>query len=206
MKLSTLLIILANIFAILVILIIDKLFFLDITKRGWRRAERELPNLAQKLGLEFSKGKFKYEIGKIHGQYQGRAVHIMPDNNASAQVEFFHRPKLEMSTYRTQRRYPPEGLFDFDSGNKSFNDFFQTRFANPEICEKLAQSAHQLNYLNQFKSKWKRILRFLTVNERGISCSVKYGQATYIPADILERLLPDLCQLANLLEAAIYNK
>ena len=206
MSQTTALIILINVLVVLGFIALNKLLFLDITKRGWRQAERDLPNLASKLGLKFIRGKFDYQIGTIDGQYRGRSVHVRPDDSAIIEVELFHRPKIEMSTYRTRLRKPPEGMEDFKTGNEGFDAFFQTRFASPEIVHKLTGSPHQLNYVDQFRRIWKWKLRFLEITERSIRCSVRYGLSTYIPADVVERLLHDLCQLGEVIETALQTE
>ena len=72
MKSSTILIILINVAVIIIFLFLEKFFFLDIGKRGWRKARRELPELASRLGLRFKQAEVNYEIGEISGIYRDR--------------------------------------------------------------------------------------------------------------------------------------
>lgn len=116
----------------LVVLGLDRLFFLDITKMGWRRAARDLPEFAAKMGLHFLQGKFDYEIGEIRGTFHGRPIAVMPDDQASIDVTLLGRLEIQMGTYQSRLRHPPEGWIDFASGGQYIDDFFKTRLASPE--------------------------------------------------------------------------
>ncbi|MDX2440596.1 MAG: hypothetical protein QNK40_08600 [Desulfobacterales bacterium] len=187
---------------------LDKFFYLDMTKLGWKRARKNFPNVAAKLGLEHFSPKLKIKIGEIKGEFNGYQIRIRPDYRAIIEVTQigslrFRSSRLMLSTSKSQIISPPEGVRQFDSGNSKFDTFFQTRYALPDLAKLLTDDASKLVCLEQFRKTWKNKLRLVEVGDSGIRCSLKYGLSTYIPAETLEKILPDLCELAKIFQSLL---
>ena len=175
--------------------------------KGFQQAMRELPSVAFKLGLQLkqnedSDGDITSRRAELLGYYEDRNVCVRPWR-AMIEVGMNQMPDIDLAINEKPHRSVPVDMVHFDSGNKGFDKFFRKRLANPEIAEKLTRSASRLDYVGKFRRRWNRYLLYLDVTKDGIYCRVKYGHGTYIPASVLEALLPDLCRLAEVLEIAM---
>lgn len=197
---TVLLVVGINVVVLLAAYVGSRLMFLDLGGLGHQKAARELPGLAAKLGLHFSEAELIREIGSIQGDYRGRDTRILVDH-ATILLQLRTAESLTLATYAPQRRHPPSGLVEFETGNRSFDRFFQTRYARPEVPRENA-SRGELDFVRIFKKRWGRCIDFLVVGDGGgIRCKLKYGfSGTYIPAHVLEKILADLCDLAELVE------
>lgn len=175
--------------------------------KGFQQAMSELPMVAFKLGLRLnedtsSAGEIMARSVELFGRYQTREVCVKP-RRAMIEVGMNQMPDIDLAINEKPHRSVPVDMVHFASGNKGFDKFFRKRWANPEIAEKLTRSASGLDYVGEFRRRWNRYLLYLDVTKDGIYCRVKYGHGTYIPASVLEALLPDLCRLAEVLEIAM---
>jgi len=192
--------------ALFIIFVLDKLLYLDISKLGWRRARREFPVAATQLGLEYILPVLKDYIGQIVGEYQGYQVSIRPDDTSIIQVmqvdsSHLRSSRLMVSTYKSQLKYPPENMKYFNSGNVDFDKFFRARFAHDDVANYIKINESKLYYVGQFRKTWGNIIRYVEVDDFGVRCSLKYGVvSSYIPTEVLKKILPDLCELAKFFE------
>ena len=186
----------------------DKFLYLDMTKLGWKRARKNFPNVAAQFGLEYLLPKLNYQIGEIKGEYNGCKISVRPDNLAFIEVtqigdSRFDSSRLELSTSEPQLTSPPKGMIQFDSGNSGFDRFFITRYAIEDVAKIFTNNTEKLVYIGQFSKNWKDKICYLQAGANGVRCSLKYGVSSYIPAEILEKLLPDLCELVKVFESLL---
>ena len=177
---------------------LDKLFHLDVFRSGWRKAKRELPEFAAVHDLEYKPSVAKHEMGSASGQLHGRKVRILPDERARLEVSL-RAPDIQLATYKPQIA-PPENMQAFDTGRSGFDRFFRTRYATREMAEKVGSHKALIELVENRLRKWTFAIRYLEIAPRVMRCSVIYGQSRYIPEDILEKLLPELCELARLID------
>lgn len=173
------------------IYLLSKLMFFDLTKGPWKRSKQELPAVAERLGLKAKMARVDQQIGQVSGKLQGRAVSVRPDERATIELAMKGWPDLSLSTV--------SGTTKYKTGVAGFDAFFRTRKGVSESAARY-QGA-DLTYVNEFRGRWNRVLEWLEVSDGQMRCSLRYGRQTYIPAPVLERLLPDMCQLAQVLEA-----
>ena len=187
---------------------VDRFLYLDMTKLGWKRARKNFPNVAAQFGLEYLLPKLNYQIGEIKGEYNGYKISIRPDDLAFIGVtqigsSRFDNLRFKLSTSQSQLTSPPEGMMQFESGNSEFDAFFNTRYAIHDAAIILTNNPSNLVYIGQFRKAWKNKICYVEVDDFGVRCSLKYGVSSYIPADILEKILPDLCELAKIFESLL---
>lgn len=155
--------------------------FFDLFGIGWRRAMRDLPAVAAKLGLRFIVSSDRRVIGRIEGDYQSRNVSIAPDNNALILFSVTGLPRMFLSTKVYEKK-------NNDLRSKVFNRFFRTRTTNRSeaVVQTIDNSGAALDLLPAFSRRWKRKLDFFEVSEDGIRLSLKYGMNSYVPAKDFE--------------------
>ena len=179
-------------------LILDRLFHLDVFKVGWRKAAQELPEFAAAHGLEFTAPTLRHEMGSAVGSFNGRDVRVLPDERARLEV-LLRGPELQLSTSRPQVA-APENMQPFETGRLGFDRFFKTRYAGSLVAAKLVANAPLVSFVEDQLMRWWFTLRFIEIGPSVLRCSVIYGQASYLPAHVLDELLPELCELARLIE------
>ena len=193
---SLVLIISIIIIALLIFLGVGELFYLDITGRGHKKALREFPEAAEKFGFTSKKGGSARPFGIYAGTYNGYNFTIDPDSNATIQMHM--APVSGLKEFITR-----QGQTNFDSGDPEFDYFFKTRLVSAELGRKLSNATLLLNYTAQFGKRWKGKYNYIQIYKDSIYCSFKYGSGHYIPGSVLEKIIPDLVKLADLLQAAV---
>ena len=196
---SPILISIQTIIVLLVCLGICDFFYMDITGLGRRKALRKFPEAAQKFGFIQEKSRSSRPFGIYTGIYKGYNFKINPDSNATIHLEMNPVPGLTEFITR-------QGQTNFDSGDKGFDKFFKTRLVSPELGQKLREAVAFLTYTVQFGKRWKRKYNYIQIYEDSIYCSFKYGSGRYIPGPVLEKIIPDLVKIADLLQAAVAEK
>lgn len=180
-----------------------KLFYIDLTKRGWKNAKVNYPLLARKMNLAFEEGELDRNIGEIAGVFNGCQVAVKPDENATIEIRFQSTPDLFLSSIDPENMKPYPRMVRFDTENAAFNRYFLTRFASPAISSALKEKSSALQFADLFVKKWARPIQRFDISRNGIACRFKYGGQTYIPATVLESILPELCSFAESLEALL---
>lgn len=183
--------------ALLVFLGVTELLYLDITGLGRKKALREFPKAAKKLGFSLKASRSR-QFGVYTGIYKGYGFNIDPDSNATIYLRMPPIAGLKLSTYKDKT--------NFDTGDHGFDNLFIERTASPELGQKLSEATQLLTFVDQFGSRWKRKYRFIEIVEDGIYCSLKYGNGKYIPGSVLERIVPDMVNIADLLQAAVKDR
>ena len=194
---SSVLVILITIGAFLLFLGITQYLDLDILGIGRRKAMREFPKEAERLGLSLKTRRPK-EFGVYKGKYKGYFFTIDPDSNATIYLRMKTLPGLALNTIYHKT--------NFNTGNSTFDHLFTERRASPKIRENLCKSTELINFVGVFGNRWKGKYRFIRVVEDGIYFSFKYGSGHYIPASILEKIMSDMVKLAELIQDAAKGK
>ncbi len=164
---------------------------LDILGFGKRKAMRNFPIEAKKLGFTLKTSR-SGEFGVYSGKYRGYFFTIDPDSNATIHLQMKSIPGLKELTTK-------QGDTNFKSGDKEFDTLFKTRLASDHLAKKLRQGMPFTTFAVQFGKRWKRKCRFIQFYHDGIYCSLSFGNGSYIPAPVLEQIIPDMVRLADLL-------
>ena len=154
---------------------------------------------AKELGFIQEKDRSSRPFGTYAGIYNGYNFTIDPDSNATVQLHMNPVPGVEEFSTR-------QGQTNFDSGDKGFDNFFKTRLVSAELGQKLREAVAFLAYTVEFGKRWKGKYNYIRMYKDSIYCSFKYGSGHYIPASVLEKIIPDLVKLADLLQAAVAEK
>lgn len=91
-------------------------------------ARRNLPKVANKLGLEYTKSSSYSEFGMFSGNVNGYQVFVSPDSG-NLKLYFQIEKKINLSTKRPTTR-PIKWIPDFKANNWKFNTIFKTRRAS----------------------------------------------------------------------------
>jgi hypothetical protein len=180
-----------------------KLFYIDLTMRGWKDAKNNYPRLAKEMNLAFNKAALNHHIGEIAGIFNGCQVIVKPDDNAAIEIRFQSTPDLFLSSIDPENMKPYPGMVRFDSENAAFNRYILTRFASPAIASALTEKSGELQFVDMFVKNWARPIQRFDISRNGIACRFKYGGQTYIPTTVLESILPEMCSFAQSFEALL---
>jgi|GEM_PF-3614175 len=187
-------------FVLFALFLASEYYFMDVTDSGWRRARKDFPQVAKNLDLQFTRPKFDYEIGEISGFYRGYDVKIMPDSSARIQLDMGHSQNIELDTVPDSDSELIAGFQEVNFESPVLNKFFGKRLAKPGIAEKLAKSDKFSRFIEQFRSRWGREIYRLRVENGYIRCSFPHGRKRYIPARLIEPVLKDLADMADILK------
>ncbi len=182
---------------LLIIWLIGDLMFMDILGVGRLMAKRKLPEVAKSMGFKEKPGSSPRSFNEYSGKYKGHFVKVEPES-ATITVYMRHIPNLDLSTTYKKTK--------FDTGNPKFDRFFTERMAPKDVGEKISRSDELIEFVGVFGKKWKRKCKFVAVSYDNVRCAMKYGNGHYIPADVLEPIISDLIQMADLLNAAVNTK
>ena len=180
---------------------VSEALYLDLGGFGWRKAKQQFSEYGKVLGLEFTSPDFDYQIGQLTGTYENHEIRVLPDEQARIEVQLNTTERLELSTRPFYRKTPPSGMERVESRYPSFNHFFKTRYAAPELARQLAGSEMLEKALAGFQKKWGQQLEYLMVSDNMLTVSLRYGWQSYIPGDVIKAMLPDLIVLAERFEA-----
>lgn len=166
---------------------------------GRHKAARDFPQVAVDLGLNFVAPRYKGTVGNLTGSFGGREVRVDPDDQRMVAVRFTGRPNVDIRTYE-HGRGAPHGMVTVYSGDRSFDQFFRTRFADEEIAQRIAESTDPSSLLVPLQGAFNRSFQSLSITSEGVICRVDFGTPPYIPSSVLSRLLPACVALADLIE------
>jgi hypothetical protein len=164
-----------------------------------RRAARDFPLLARELGLDFRPSPHQRAIGTLSGEFMGYRVFVDPDEQRRITVRFEHEPGVDFRNYE-QARGAPRAMSTFYSGDKRFDAFFKTRYADDEVAERLADVPKPSRLLDPFRGQYYRELKQLNITSNGVSCVFDFGNPPHIPAEAVGLLLPAMVGLARVIE------
>lgn len=168
--------------------------------RGKRRSLRELPQVAERLGLEHEGIARAGGLGRYKGRFRDHRVVVRPDAFGLIRVAFRERVAVSLSTDKAAP-VTVEGVRPFDSGDRRFDRLFRHRYASPEVAERLRVDVRLREHLLTFHDTHRRALRSFAVDDQYVSVTLRqYAFFNYIPADQLEPLLHGLAGLADAIE------
>jgi|GEM_PF-3359587 len=204
-------------YAVAVIYISIGLWFLYFKKRYSSEAKslKELPLIAQKLGLEYIESSYYDRAGDMKGVYNGYRVEILPygESGDGRFVVYLNKNLGNCEISFDRRMYkPPEGMVAFDSENALFDSRFKTRYATRELAEKIRNAGERLDPVINFIRRWRITHRWafgilarswLEISDDAIRYSdVPLKGGSYgLPASRVERILPDLIAMVQAFEA-----
>lgn len=196
-------IILVVVIIFLALFLLDRVLFLDMSRLGWKRAKVKMPDVARRFNLTYLPSPQKHQMGAAKGIFGGYEVSIEPDSNASIKIEIPGLSALHISTTAPGIAPFAEGMENFDFGNPDIDRLFRTR--RVEAGKRVVSDTDSKNLAAtlEFFQKWKFKIRYLKLSMGTMTCSFKYGQATYIPDSALNELLTRLTALASTLETTL---
>jgi len=166
-------------------------------KAGHVVARAAYPGLAERLGLEHSPSPYKNGVGKIHGNYEGYLVTVDPDDQRRIFVRFSGAPEVELHSYEHNKR-PNPGLKSFRPPTGVLSGQFKTAHASDDMMENFLASERLPALLKPLK--FLRELKTLSVTPGGVTAVFDYGSPPFIPAGIVDDVLPRLVGLAGVFE------
>jgi hypothetical protein len=155
------------------------------------------PKLAQKLGLTYEPSSYKGGVGRLVGEYQGYRVTVDPDDQRRIYLRFESRPAVSLHSYAHNKR-PASGQRTFRPTSKVLSSQFQTAQASDVIMARLNGDEALPALIKPLK--FLRELKTLSVTENGVTAVFDYGSPPYIPASIVEDVLPRMAALARVVE------
>jgi hypothetical protein len=152
----------------------SKRFFGTIRKSGRRaaieRAREGMPEWAEARGLSFEPSPQHGEVGEVMGEYRGFKLLYAPDaGDISVQWRQSPYGELDVSTTPPPAVSPDESE-PFDTDHERFNVIFQTRFASPELAERVQTSTEIRDALTEFWDSHEGELEELHVDAHGMVC------------------------------------
>ena len=138
-------------------------------------------------------------MGLVHGMYRDRSIAIDPDNRATVRLDLPHLPDVRLSSSSPHPSFKKEGMAIFDWGSTYLNGYFRTRLSVLQVDGNRHRA--RLTEIERIIKRWRFKLRYLKVSGGTLTCSFKYGQATYIPKQVLEEFLPDMIRFAKAIES-----
>lgn len=195
-----------SIIALVIIMAIITFFsitfrFYDPFGIGISKARRDFPEVAEKLGLEFTPPALKEHLGELNGELGGYTVRVSPDDSAIIELALRERIEVHLSNDEPVRSHANEDMNTFDFHNKAANKLFTTRFASPNLVHNLASSKKLFDFTETFNSHWGREVSRLEYSNGYVFARFRYGFGNYIPAKNIQPMLDDLVVLAELLES-----
>ncbi len=166
-------------------------------KAGHRLAAARYPALAEKLGLTYKPSRYREGVGQIVGRYEGYSVVVDPDDQRRIRVVFQTEPQVDLRNYDNAASRSL-GLEPYFSADKRFASFFKTSF----VGEKAYEALEALKKPSELTEPLRAIhqLKQLNVTPSGVSAVFDFGNPPYIPAEVVEGVLPRLIRIARVFE------
>jgi len=162
-------------------------------------ASRAFPNLAERLGLTYKPSPYRRGIGTLQGTLDGYRVFVDPDDQRKISLYFETGPAILLRNYAQNQR-PPAELSRLYSGNKHFDAFFKTRYADEELSRRVREYRDWAPLIAQVQGEFRRELQQFNVSDTGISLVLNFGNPPHIPGGVVERLLKLLVRVASVIE------
>ena len=160
-------------------------------------ARAQYPKLAQKLGLEYRPSGYKTGVGQISGQYRGHQVTVDPDDQRRIYVRFRQSQGVDIWRHEHNKR-PRPGLRSYRPSDRRVVGFFKTIHADAQTMERLEASRALGDLVDQLKNL--KEIKSLSLTDTGVTAIFDFGAPPYIPADVVEIVLPALSGMAQLIE------
>lgn len=169
-------------------------------KAGNVVARAQYPGLAKKLGLSFTPAPYKNGVGRLSGQYKGFRVVVDPDDQRRIFIAFRSSPAVELHNFIHNKR-SRVGQGSFRPSEKVLSKLFKTCHASGELARALNEAEGLAERLKPLF--FVRELKTLSVTASGVSAIFDFGTPPYIPAELVDDLLPRLVQLASVFESPV---
>lgn len=157
------------------------------------------PKLAERLGLTYEPSSYKAGVGRLTGEYQGYRVTVDPDDQRRIYLRFESKPAVSLHSYAHNKR-PANGQRDFRPPSTVLSSQFKTAQASDAIMERINSNRELPAVIKPLK--FLRELKTLSVTESGVTAVFDYGRPPYIPASVVEDVLPRLFALARVVEGS----
>lgn len=165
-------------------------------KAGHVTARSQYPRLGAQLGLTYTPSSYKSGVGRLDGVMEGFRITVDPDDQRRIYVRFNHAPAVELHSYVHNKR-PAPGTRSVHLMSPRLSALFKTTHADDAVVARL-NSADLDDLLKPFK--FLRALKTLSVTSSGISAVFDYGNPAYIPAEVIDDVLPRLLAVARVVD------
>lgn len=165
-------------------------------------ASRAFPMIAERMGLTYKPSPYRRGIGTLSGTVQGYRVFVDPDDQRKISLHFRGQPGVLLRNYDQNQR-PPADLARLYSGNKSFDTFFKTRYADEAVSARIRAFKGWRPLVQALTQEFRRELKQFNVSETGITLVLDFGNPPHIPGGVVERLLELMLQLACVVDPAV---
>lgn len=172
-------------------------------KTGNMVARSQYPALAARLGLRFEPSSYKAGVGRLVGDYQGFHTTVDPDDQRRIYLRFKSSPEVSLHSYGHNKR-PMGARRAFRPESRVLSVLFKTAHASDEMIERLNENEALSAVLKPLK--FIRELKTLSVTESGIVAVFDYGNPPFIPASVVEDVLPRLASLGKVFESAEFDR
>ncbi len=166
-------------------------------KAGNVVARSQYPKLADKLGLSYRPSSFKDGVGKIVGQLDGYQVTVDPDDQRRIYLRFDSQPEVELHSFVHNKR-AVSNMTAFRPTSSVLSSQFKTAHASTAIARRLNENTVLDEAIKPLR--FLRSMKNLSATSNGISATFDYGSPPYIPAEVVEDVLPRLVHLAQVIE------
>lgn len=156
------------------------------------------PKLAERLGIAYEPSSYKAGVGRLIGEYQGYRVTVDPDDQRRIYLRFESHPAVSLHSYSHNKR-PANGQRDFRPTSAVLSSQFKTAQASDAIKDRINSNKELPVVIKPLK--FLRELKTLSVTENGVTAVFDYGSPPYIPASVVEDVLPRLVALARVVDA-----
>ena len=158
-----------------------------------RRATEELRERAPALGLTPVPRPDDSELRTLSGRVGDHEVIVRQDEVAVVQVLFRTRKRVTIQDKRHPSRRPAD-MVEFETSNWRFTATFKVRWIQPDMVERITSDEDLLREAVEFHGRWMRSVLWIGISQDGIACYLRYGHPwePYVPAGVLERLLPEI--------------
>jgi hypothetical protein len=162
-------------------------------------ASRAFPSLAQRLGLNFKPSPYRGGIGSLSGTLRGYRVFVDPDEQRKISLHFSSERGVLLRNYKDNKR-PGQGLNWLYSGDKRFDGYFKTRYADDRVAENIRGYKAWRPIVLELEQAFRRELTQFNVSETGITLMLDFGNPPHIPAKAVERLLDIALKFARVID------
>ncbi len=168
-------------------------------KAGNVVARAQYPKLGEQLGLRYTPSTYKAGVGKLQGEVGGYDVIVDPDDQRRIYLRFDSHPAIEMHSFVHNKRAPKD-MVSFRPSSTVLSSQFRTAHASPKIIERLNADKDLEEALRPLK--FLRPMKQLSVTGSGISATFDYGSPPYIPAEVVDDVIPRLVRLARVIDGS----
>lgn len=170
--------------------------------------------LAAARGWEHSGIEYKQGLGYIRDTFRGRDIEIDPDDDYAIEID------IDTSVFYLNTDppgYPPEEMYRFTTGNRTFDDLFPIRYAQPCFALKIesaeAEARKVLAPVFWFLDRWGPRIGRMGLDTSSVGVHITPGcfdvmdsGGKYVPAEDLESLFDDMMILAEGIDAVSSGK